>query len=85
MPQQVDEPKTLTQSRTIAGQVAVTAGTAAASAVELLSKDLQTAQTTLQPLADMAPILKWAFVAVVLAGVALTIWARLDDWRNGKR
>jgi len=75
----------ITESRTIAGQVAVTAGTAAASAVEVLTKDLQTAQTTLQPLVEMAPVLKWAFVAVVLAGVALTVWARLDDWRNGRR
>lgn len=75
----------ITESRTIAGQVAVTAGTVGASAVELLTKDLQTAQTTLQPLVDMAPVLKWAFVAVVLAGVALTVWARLDDWRNGRR
>lgn len=85
MPQQVDEPREPARSRTIAGQVAVTAGTAAASAVEVLTKDLQTAQTTLQPLVDMAPVLKWAFVAVVLAGVALTVWARLDDWRNGRR
>jgi len=85
MPQQVDEPRTPASSRTIAGQVAVTAGTAAASAVEVLTKDLQTAQTTLQPLVEMAPVLKWAFVAVVLAGVALTVWARVDDWRNGRR
>lgn len=75
----------ITESRTIAGQVAVTAGTVGATAVDLLSKDLQTAQATLQPLVDMAPILKWAFIAVVLAGVARTIWVRLDDWRNGRR
>lgn len=85
MPQAVDAPREPTRSRTIAGQVAVTAGTAAASAVEVLMKDLQTAQTTLQPLVEMAPVLKWAFVAVVLAGVALTVWARVDDWRNGRR
>lgn len=78
-------PRTLAQSKTIAGQVAVTVGTAGASVVELMAKDLQTAQTTLQPLVELAPVLKWVFVAVVLAGVALTVVERIHKWKRGQQ
>lgn len=78
-------PRKITESRTVVAQAAVATGTAGASAMDLLAQDLQNAQSTLQPLADMAPILKWAFIAVVFAGVARTLWVRIDDWRNGKR
>jgi len=52
---------------------------------ELLAKDLSTAQTTLQPLVELAPGLKWAFVAVVLAGVVLTVAERVRKWKQGQQ
>jgi hypothetical protein len=29
--------------------------------------------------------LRWVFIAVALCGIAVTIYARLDDWRRGRR
>ena len=29
--------------------------------------------------------LRWVFIAVALVGIAVTIYARLDDWRRGQR
>jgi hypothetical protein len=29
--------------------------------------------------------LRWVFIAVALGGMAVTIYARLDDWRRGQR
>lgn len=78
-------PRKLVESKTIAGQVAVTVGTAGASVAELLAKDLSTAQTTLQPLVELAPVLKWAFIAVVLAGVVLTVAERVRKWKQGQQ
>jgi hypothetical protein len=29
--------------------------------------------------------LRWVFIAIALAGIALTIYARLDDWRAPRK
>jgi hypothetical protein len=29
--------------------------------------------------------LRWVFIAVALAGIAVTIHARIDDWKRGRR
>jgi hypothetical protein len=29
--------------------------------------------------------LRWVFIAVALGGIAVTIYARLDDWKRGRR
>ena len=29
--------------------------------------------------------LRWVFIAVALGGIAVTIYARLDDWKRGQR
>jgi hypothetical protein len=29
--------------------------------------------------------MRWVFIALALAGVAVAIYARLDDWRRGRR
>jgi zinc D-Ala-D-Ala carboxypeptidase len=35
------------------------------------------------PLVAYLATLRWVFIAVALAGIAVTIYARLDDWRRG--
>jgi lysozyme len=37
------------------------------------------------PLAGMSDVLKYAFVALTLVGIAITLYARKDDWDGGKR
>jgi len=50
--------------------------------VDGTSAATQTAILTLVPYLDT---LRWVFIAVALAGIAVTIYARLDDWKKGLR
>lgn len=42
-------------------------------------------QTASLPLVPYLDTLRWVFIAVALGGIAVTIYARLDDWRRGQR
>ena len=42
-------------------------------------------QSAVLPLVPYLDTLRWVFIAVALAGIAVTIYARLDDWRGGQR
>ena len=44
-----------------------------------------TTQFTIQPLVPYLDTLRWVFIAVALGGIAVTIYARLDDWKRGRR
>lgn len=68
--------KSLAKSRTIAG--ATTASTAV-----VVSQVLQETQNQLQPLIPYADVLKWVFLAVAVAGLGLTMWAKIDERRKG--
>ncbi|MFT3690853.1 hypothetical protein [Paenirhodobacter sp.] len=46
---------------------------------------LAEAQGSVQPMIAHLDTLRWAFVALALAGIAVTIYARLDDWKRGRR
>lgn len=37
------------------------------------------------PLVPYLDTLRWVFIAVALAGIAVTIYARLDDRKRGRR
>jgi N-acetylmuramoyl-L-alanine amidase len=69
--------RTLAETRTVRGGVAAGIGTAGAAMAEQAEQ--------LAPLAGMSDVLKWAFVALTVAGIALTLYARRDDWNEGKR
>ena len=78
-------PRKLSESRTLIGQAVAGTGTAGASAIELLASDVSTAQTAVSSVMDYLPAAKWVFVALVFAGIALTVYARIDDWRRGRQ
>ena len=40
-------------------------------------------QTAVLPLVPYLDTLRWVFIAVALVGIAVTIYARLDDWKGG--
>ncbi|HCP81326.1 MAG TPA: peptidase M15, partial [Octadecabacter sp.] len=42
-------------------------------------------QSALQPLIPYLDTLRWLFIALALIGVSVTIYARWDDWRKGRR
>lgn len=77
--------ESLAESRTMAGAGMAGAGTAGGAAVEEISAAVSEAQIELAGFAAYLPALKWVMIALAVAGIALTIYARLDDWREARR
>jgi len=75
----------LAQSRTMQGGGAAGVATLGAAGVEVAQDVLTEAQGAILPLVPYLDTLRWVFIAVALAGVAVTIYARFDDWRRGQR
>jgi peptidoglycan L-alanyl-D-glutamate endopeptidase CwlK len=69
--------RTLMETRTVRGGVAAGVGTIGATVAEQAD--------SLAPLAGMSDAIKWVFIALTLAGIALTLYARKDDWDGGQR
>lgn len=75
----------LTESRTIRGAGAAGVATVGAAGVEVAQGVLAEAQGAVLPLIPYLDALRWIFIALALAGIAVGIWARIDDWRKGMR
>jgi N-acetylmuramoyl-L-alanine amidase len=67
----------LSDTRTVRGGMAAGVGTLGATVAEQAEQ--------IAPLAGMSDMLKYAFVALTIAGIGLTLYARKDDWDEGKR
>ena len=72
----------LAESRTMKGGGVATLG---AAGVEVAQSILAETQTAILPLVPYLDTLRWVFIAVALGGIAVTIYARLDDWKQGRR
>jgi hypothetical protein len=59
--------------------------TLGAAGVEVAQQVLAETQSAVLPLVPYLDTLRWVFTAVALGGIAVTIYARLDDWRSGRR
>ena len=59
--------------------------TIGAAAVDVAQQVLIETQTAILPLVPYLDTLRWLFIAVALGGIAVTIYARLDDWKRGRR
>ena len=75
----------LTQSRTLKGTGAAGVATVGAAGVEVAQEVLAEAQDAVLPLVPYLDTLRWLFIALALGGIAVAVWARLDDWKNGLR
>jgi hypothetical protein len=71
----------LSTSRTLVGQTVAATGTGATAVLEIV----QEAQTAISPLTEYAETLRWVFIGLVFAGIALTVWARISDWKRGRK
>ena len=56
-----------------------------AAGVEVAQDILAEAQGTVLPLVPHLDSLRWIFIALALAGMAVVILAWVDDWRKGMR
>lgn len=53
--------------------------------VEVAQEVLAEAQQAVLPLMPYLDSLRWVFIAAALAGIAVAIYARIDDWQRGRR
>ena len=84
-PEQAPAREHLADSRTIKGGGVAGVGTVGAAGVEVAQQALAEAQGAIQPMMPYLDSLRWIFVALALGGIAVTVYARLDDWKRGRR
>ena len=75
----------LAESRTLKGTGAAGVATVGAAGVELAQDVLAEAQGAILPLVGHLDTLRWLFIALALGGIAVAVWARVDDWNRGLR
>ena len=75
----------LAESRTLKGSGAAGVATVGAAGVEVAQNVLAETQSAVLPLVPYLDTLRWLFIAVALAGIAVAIYARIDDWKRGRR
>ena len=75
----------LAESRTLKGAGTAGVATIGAAGVEVAQEVLAEAQRAVLPLVTHLDSLRWIFVVLALAGIGVAIWARVDDWRKGRR
>ncbi len=75
----------LADSRTMKGGGAAGVATLGAAGVEVAQNVLTETQSAILPLVPYLDTLRWVFIAVAFVGIAVTIYARLDDWKRGQR
>ncbi|MBZ0130614.1 MAG: DUF882 domain-containing protein [Rhodobacteraceae bacterium] len=75
----------LADSRTMKGGGAAGVATLGAAGVEVAQSVLAETQSAILPLVPYLDTLRWVFIAAALGGIAITIYARWDDWRKGRR
>ena len=67
------------------GSGAAGVATVGAAGVEMIRDAATETQAALQPLIPYLDTLRWLFITAALAGIAVTIYARWDDWKQGRR
>ena len=75
----------LNESRTMKGGGAAGVATLGAAGVEVVQQAVADTQSAILPLVPYLDTLRWVFIAMALIGVSVTIYARWDDWRKGRR
>jgi len=75
----------LTDSRTMKSGGAAGVATVGVAGVEVAQDVLADTQSAIQLLIPYLDTMRWLFIAMALIGIGITIYARWDDWRRGKR
>ncbi|MEI4233219.1 MULTISPECIES: YcbK family protein [Roseovarius] len=75
----------LAESRTLKGTGTAGVATAGAAGVEVTQEVLAETQGAVLPLVPYLDTLRWVFIVLALGGIGIAVWARVDDWRKGRR
>lgn len=79
------ERRNLQQTRTVKGGQAATAATVSVAVVEAVKENIDPAKEALQQMVPYLDVAKWLLLVVTLIGIAVMIWARIDDRNKGLR
>ena len=85
MPETPPDREVLADSRTLKGGGAAGIATVGAAGVEVAQDVLAESQSAILPLVPYLDALRWIFIAVALIGIAVAVYARVDDWQQGQR
>ena len=75
----------LAESRTIKGGGVAGLATVGAASVDVAQEVLAEGQDAVLPLVPYLDTLRWVFITAALVGIAVAIYARIDDWQVGRR
>jgi hypothetical protein len=75
----------LAESRTMKGSGAAALSTLGAAGVEVAQDVLAETHSAILPLVPYLDTLRWVFIALALVGIAVAVYARIDDWKRGRR
>jgi hypothetical protein len=67
------------------GSGAAGVATLGAAGVEVVQNVLAETQSAILPLVPYLDTLRWVFIAVAIVGIGVAIYARIDDWKRGRR
>lgn len=75
----------LAQSRTLKGGGVAGVATVGLAGLEAVHQALAESQSLILPLLPQVAALRWILIALALIGIAITILARIDDWKRYRR
>lgn len=75
----------LQKSRTVRGGQTATAATVGVGVLEAVRESIDPARDALLIIAPYLDAVKWLLLGVTLVGIAVMVWARIDDRRKGLR
>ena len=84
-PDTAPAPDRLAEDKAIRAAGLAGAGTVAATGAELAQQVLADTHDALAPLLPWLSNARWLLIALALAGVALIVWTRIEDWKRGRR
>lgn len=76
------EREKLRASRTLRGAGVAGAATVGVAGIEVARQVLAEAQVAVLPLVQQLYGLQWVFLGLALAGITVTVWARVERWKN---
>ncbi len=75
--------RSLGESKTMTGAALAGTGTTGVVVVQEIANAVQTAQYTIEPIAEAIPWLRYISIALTMIGLGLVVYAKLKDWKGG--
>ena len=77
--------KSLQKTRTVKAGKAATAGILSLGGIQVIQETLEPATNVLLKVAPYIEMAKWLLLGVTFIGIAVMLWARIDDHKKGLR